>query len=195
MLFSSANVAANLVSMNLDGNVNVWFPGTSYLDVSRFEFLKKFRSQFDSNGTMYYIDADSGFVTTADVSATTKENPYVEIRSINSYVCGTAFRCIFNVDEDILTFFNPDTRFITALNRGNIAYNSVYASNTNFGFSYNYDSTLSISHTLNQNGFVVIVFTGSNSSWNYYNVTYSIAQAYCYYCGIAYNYNYYRYLF
>ena len=98
----SANVDANLVSMNLDGsviivlntnyrsnivlfkwnnqgydeihirNVNVWFPGTSYLDVTRFEYLKKFRPQFDSNGTMYYIDADSGFVVAADLSASSK---------------------------------------------------------------------------------------------------------------------------
>ena len=41
---------------------------------------------------MYYIDAESGFVVSADVSATSKDNPYANVLNINNYVCDTAFR-------------------------------------------------------------------------------------------------------
>ena len=128
---------------------------------------------------MYYIDTDTGFVTTADVSATTKDSPYANIRSVNNYVCTTAFRCIFNVDGDILTFLNPDTRYMTALNRGSIAYNSVNLSPYCY-YATSFDSVLSISHTLSSRGFVVNGFA-FNSSWrNYYIVDYSNAYLYSY---------------
>lgn len=159
-------------------NANVWFPNTTYSDVTRFEYLKKFRPQFHRNGTMYYMIGNSGYVVAADLSPVTKDNPYMDVVYINNYVCTTGYRCIFNVDNDIITFYNPDTRYTTALNSQGIQYNSINTTNVNIARTF--ENTLSISHTLNQNGFVVTVFDYGNSWWNYYWAYYSGAAVYFY---------------